>query len=227
MISAFGNHLELFIKKFGALSMFNYGNCNRFNSVKLTVATALVLATVGCGAEEKQSLQNLENLTSVEKFERNEFSQIESSNELTTNQTATYAPLANLIARRAANQNIGKSLGQCWKYTNDAVTGRGGARMGMYAVQFPSLYSEAQMKNLFGLCHLRATNGSKLLNISYAPVGSVIGYAPGMHGFNSKWGHGEIKVSSSRYCSDFCANRGSLAASMILVPCAKGAYNGL
>ena len=138
-----------------------------------------------------------------------------------------YQPLADRIRQRAVNQALGYSVGQCWKYANDAVTGRGGVRMGMYAMEFFRNNSDNQMKNQFGLCKMFKANGNLETSIAAAPVGSVIGYAPGLHGFDSTWGHGEVKVSSNRYCSDFCTNRSDLRASFILIPCTKGAYNQL
>jgi hypothetical protein len=171
----------------------------------------LVLTLVGCGRASDAVIQSAS--TPAIRVEQT--------------QASVNHALAELISTRAENQSAGQSLGQCWKYANDAVTGRGGERMGNYALQFPQLYSESEMKSLFGLCHLRNSDGSKELDVENAPVGSVIGYAPGMHGFNAKWGHGEVKVGDGRFCSDFCTSRGSFRASMILFPCARGAYNGL
>ncbi|NRA68243.1 MAG: hypothetical protein HRU19_27410 [Pseudobacteriovorax sp.] len=144
-----------------------------------------------------------------------------------TNSAGVYQALANRIQQRAASQSLGRSLGQCWKYVNDAVTGRGGQRMGMSAMLFFQNTSNATMKNTFGLCKMTRSNGSLETSIAAAPIGAVIGYAPGLHGHHPRWGHGEVKVSNSRYCSDFCTNRSNRRASFILIPCARGSANRL
>ena len=110
--------------------------------------------------------------------------------------------------------------GKCWKYVNDAITGPGGTRMGMSAMEFFRNTPTAQIKSQFGLCKLAEPSGKLVTRIGDAPIGSIIGYRPGQHGFHAKWGHGEIKVSSNRYCSDGCATRDvNMRATFILYPC--------
>lgn len=140
---------------------------------------------------------------------------------------SVYQPLAERIASRARNQSAGVSKGQCWKYANDAVTGRGGARMGLYAAAFVRDNSAKRIREDFGLCRFVNSSGQLVRDISKAPVGSVIGYNPGYLGFHRQYGHGEVKVSANRYCSDFCTQRGAQLASFILIPCARGRYNNL
>ncbi|NRA63569.1 MAG: hypothetical protein HRU19_03755 [Pseudobacteriovorax sp.] len=142
-------------------------------------------------------------------------------------QTNVFRPLANRIVNRALSQTINQSLGQCWKYVNDAVTGIGGQRMGMHAMEFFRNNSDERMRRQFGLCKMVRSNNQLETSIAAAPLGAVIGYAPGLHGHHPQYGHGEIKVSANRYCSDFCTNRANRRASFILIPCASGQFNRL
>ena len=157
---------------------------------------AIIFVLIRCGVEEPQSSLNSGSLP-------NNFSEKKKKRIV-----------KNILSR------ITGFRGKCWKHVNDAVTGPGGARMGMSAMMFFKNTSTETMKTQFGLCKLTDSTGRLLTRIGDAPIGSILGYRPGIHGFHSKYGHGEVKVSSSRYCSDGCANRnGDFRATYILYPC--------
>ena len=198
-----------------------FQHCFLYRNLKILVVFGL---TVSCGRDDSQVRESFRTQSDSGGHLQLSDEQLGGMSEEMSIQTY-HRELGNRIARRALRQNAGRSLGQCWKYANDAVTGRGGTRMGMYAWWFYRNTTETERRRDFGLCTLLKEPGVREWRIREAPKGSIIGYKPGRHGFHRRYGHGEVKVRADYYCSDFCTSRTQLTADFILYPCRWGRYN--
>lgn len=111
--------------------------------------------------------------------------------------------LWNRRGSRAISGN--QSKGKCWAAVKDALLQAGifKKRPGTEAARNagPDL-KRAGMTNV--ISSMRSKIGGNLTDLAWqAPVGSVLVYEGGGHGY----GHIEIKTADKQYCSDFCQSR--------------------